>query len=87
MGSELDQGSDLDHGSEQDDPLERLVRDIRKSVRESRHMWASLPQIHCNINQKVQLATLGNEEKCWNGSHVARLHIFLFAFIISNIKI
>lgn len=65
-------GSDLDLVNEQDDPLDRLVRDIRRSVRESRHTWALLPQAHCNIDQKIQLSTYDNEEKCWNGTHLSK---------------
>lgn len=48
--------------------LERLIRDIKQKVKETRQFWNYLPIQYCN-NDKIA-PTSASEEPCWNGTHL-----------------
>ncbi|EEB14597.1 Glypican-6 precursor, putative [Pediculus humanus corporis] len=49
--------------------LEKLIRDIRQKVKDSKSFWSYLPYHLCN-NEKF--AVVMNDDPCWNGSAVGR---------------
>lgn len=50
--------------------LERLVKDIRARVKETRQFWARLPYQTCNADPFITTTKLN--ETCWNGQAVGR---------------
>lgn len=47
--------------------LEKLVKDIRQRVRDSRQFWVYLPYKLCNDGLVVPPS---NTKECWNGTHI-----------------
>ena len=47
--------------------LEKLVKEIRQRVRDSRQFWVYLPYRMCNDGLVVPPS---NTKECWNGTHV-----------------
>lgn len=47
--------------------LEKLVKEIRQRIRDSRQFWVYLPYMLCNEGLVVPPS---NTKKCWNGTHV-----------------
>lgn len=54
--------------------LEKLIKDIRKIVKESKKFWSNLPYQICNNEDFAE--GLSKSEECWNGTAVARYIIF-----------
>lgn len=52
------------------EPLDRLVKDIRQRVKDSKRFWSNLPYMLCN-NEEVA-ASPSSDGNCWNGHTVDR---------------
>ena len=50
--------------------LDKLVKDIRQKVKDSKKFWSNLPYQVCN-NDEVA-APASNSDNCWNGKNVDR---------------
>lgn len=59
-----------DNDDHQEPPLDRLIRDIRAKVRDSKKFWSNLPYQICN-NDEIA-ASPSNEVNCWNGNKIDR---------------
>lgn len=46
--------------------MDKLIKDIRKNVRESKKFWSNLPYQVCNLNEDLA-AQPNNDMQCWNG--------------------
>lgn len=51
-------------------PLDKLVKDIRTKVKDSKKFWSNLPYQICN-NDEVA-ASPSNDANCWNGNKIDR---------------
>lgn len=51
-------------------PLDKLVKDIRTKVKDSKKFWSNLPYQICN-NEEVA-ASPSNDMNCWNGNKIDR---------------
>lgn len=51
--------------------LDRLIRDIRKVVKDTKKFWWNLPYQVCNLNEDLSAAP-NNEAHCWNGQGVGQ---------------
>lgn len=58
---------DTDH---REPPLDRLIRDIRAKVKDSKKFWSNLPYQICN-NDEIAAAP-SNDVNCWNGKEIDR---------------
>lgn len=47
--------------------MDKLVKEIRQRVRDSKQFWVYLPYRLCNDGMMVQPT---NTKECWNGTHV-----------------
>lgn len=47
--------------------LDKLVKEIRQKIRDSKQFWVYLPYQLCNNGLVVPLS---NTKECWNGTHV-----------------
>lgn len=61
------QSEDEDNNRE---PIDRLVKDIRQRVKDSKRFWSNLPYMLCN-NEDVA-APPASDGNCWNGHTVDR---------------
>nr|XP_019558269.2 glypican-6 [Aedes albopictus]XP_019558270.2 glypican-6 [Aedes albopictus]XP_019558271.2 glypican-6 [Aedes albopictus]XP_029718982.1 glypican-6 [Aedes albopictus] len=52
------------------EPIDRLVKDIRQRVKDSKRFWSNLPYMLCS-NEEVA-ASPSSESNCWNGHTVDR---------------
>lgn len=52
------------------EPIDRLVKDIRQRVKDSKRFWSNLPYMLCN-NEEVA-APPSSDGSCWNGHTVDR---------------
>ncbi|XP_065075788.1 glypican-6 [Ochlerotatus camptorhynchus] len=52
------------------EPIDRLVKDIRQRVKDSKRFWSNLPYMLCN-NEEVA-ASPSSDGSCWNGHTVDR---------------
>ena len=59
--------------------MERLVQDIKRSVRENVDFFEELPEKVCS---KFANTNFVNEDNCWTGSGVGRCHVTLAATCI-----
>ncbi|XP_020287081.1 glypican-6 [Pseudomyrmex gracilis] len=64
LNFDQDTSEDRETGTQQ---LEKLVKDIRQRVRDSRQFWVYLPYKLCNDGLVVPPS---NTKECWNGTHV-----------------
>ncbi|XP_039448819.1 glypican-6 [Culex pipiens pallens] len=56
------------------EPIDKLVKDIRQRVKDSKRFWSNLPYMLCN-NEEVA-APPASDGNCWNGNTVDRyLHV------------
>lgn len=58
------------NGKQHGSSLEKLIRDIRHIVKESKRFWSHLPYQICN-NEDIAEGP-SKEEDCWNGTTVAK---------------
>lgn len=58
------------NSKQQSTSLEKLIRDIRHVVKESKRIWSHLPYQICNSEEMADAPS--NEENCWNGTAIAR---------------
>jgi glypican 4 (K-glypican) len=49
--------------------LDKLVKEIRQKVKDTRKFWSNLPYTACNNDD---FASAGNSDSCWNGQSVNR---------------
>ncbi|CAK9833996.1 Gpc6, partial [Anthophora retusa] len=69
--------------------LDKLVKETRQRVRDSRQFWVYLPYKLCNDGLVVPAS---NTKECWNGTHVderptiARDQIFALTTITNRLK-
>lgn len=52
------------------EPIDKLVKDIRQRVKDSKRFWSNLPYMLCN-NEEVA-APPASDGNCWNGNTVDR---------------
>uniref|UniRef100_A0A182IVS7 Glypican n=1 Tax=Anopheles atroparvus TaxID=41427 RepID=A0A182IVS7_ANOAO len=64
------QTADQDDQENQEPMLDRLVKDIRQKVRDSKRFWAQLPYMLCNNEEIAEQPP--NDASCWNGTAVDR---------------
>lgn len=50
-------------------PLDKLVKEIRQKVKDTKKFWSNLPYTACNNDD---FAPAGNNDNCWNGQVVNR---------------
>lgn len=65
-----------DNDDHQEPALDRLIRDIRAKVRDSKKFWSNLPYQICN-NEEIA-ASPSNDVNCWNGNKIDRYVFCLF---------
>lgn len=51
--------------------MDKLVKDIRQKVKDSKKFWSNLPFQICN-HEDFSVTTVGVEGNCWNGNTVDR---------------
>lgn len=59
-----------DNDDNKEPPLDRLVKDIRAKVKDSKKFWSNLPYQICN-NDEIA-ASPSNDMNCWNGNKIDR---------------
>lgn len=59
-----------DDTDQREPPLDRLIRDIRAKVKDSKKFWSNLPYQICN-NEEIA-ASPSNDVNCWNGKEIDR---------------
>lgn len=53
--------------------MDKLVKDIRQKVKDSKKFWSNLPfQICSQDDYAVQQYVDTNEDKCWNGTGIMK---------------
>lgn len=62
--------ADQDEQDNQEPMIDRLVKDIRQKVRDSKRFWAQLPYMLCNNEDIAEQDQ--NDASCWNGTAVNR---------------
>lgn len=67
-GSRGRNDDDMDDNKEA--PLDKLVKDIRTKIKDSKKFWSNLPYQICN-NEDVA-ASPSNDMNCWNGNRIDR---------------
>lgn len=69
--------SRMDYDVNMEPTLDKLIKDIRQRVRETKKMWSNLPLQVCN-HEEFNLASVAGgavttgQQKCWNGKTVVR---------------
>ena len=61
---------DDDNEDNKEPPLDKLVKDIRSKVKDSKKFWSNLPYQICN-NDEIA-ASPSNDLNCWNGNRIDR---------------
>lgn len=61
---------DDDNDDNKEPPLDKLVKDIRSKVKDSKKFWSNLPYQICN-NDEIA-ASPSNDLNCWNGNRIDR---------------
>lgn len=61
---------DDENDDNKEPPLDKLVKDIRTKVKDSKKFWSNLPYQICN-NDEVA-ASPSNDANCWNGNKIDR---------------
>lgn len=49
--------------------LDKLVKEIRQKVKDTKKFWSNLPYTACNNDD---FAPAGNSDNCWNGQSINR---------------
>lgn len=49
--------------------LDKLVKEIRQKVKDTKKFWSHLPYTACNNDE---FAAAGNSDNCWNGQSINR---------------
>lgn len=49
--------------------LDKLVKEIRQKVKDTKKFWSNLPYTACNSDE---FPTAGNSDSCWNGQTINR---------------
>ncbi|XP_052866854.1 glypican-6 [Anopheles cruzii] len=62
--------TEQDEQDNQEPMIDRLVKDIRQKVRDSKRFWAQLPYMLCS-NEEIAEQKI-NEDTCWNGTAIDR---------------
>lgn len=62
--------NDDDNDDNKEPPLDKLVKDIRTKVKDSKKFWSNLPYQICN-NDDIA-ASPSNDMNCWNGNKIDR---------------
>lgn len=62
--------NDDDNDDNKEPPLDKLVKDIRSKIKDSKKFWSNLPYQICN-NDDVS-ASPSNDLNCWNGNRIDR---------------
>ncbi|XP_049534060.1 glypican-4 isoform X2 [Anopheles darlingi] len=62
--------AEQDEQDNQEPMIDRLVKDIRQKVRDSKRFWAQLPYMLCNNEDIAEQDQ--NDASCWNGTAVDR---------------
>lgn len=62
--------NDDDMDDNKEPPLDKLVKDIRTKVKDSKKFWSNLPYQICN-NEEIA-ASPSNDLNCWNGKSIDR---------------
>ena len=72
-----DDDDDISREREREPGLDRLVKDIRQKVKDSKKFWSNLPYQLCNSEDVA--APPSNDGNCWNGHTVDRYDL---AFVL-----
>uniref|UniRef100_A0A182Y7F0 Glypican n=1 Tax=Anopheles stephensi TaxID=30069 RepID=A0A182Y7F0_ANOST len=64
------QANDQDEQDNQEPMIDRMVKDIRQKVSNSKRFWSQLPYMLCNNEDSAEQPT--SEASCWNGTAVDR---------------
>lgn len=59
-----------DNDDNKEPPLDKLVKDIRQKVKDTKKFWTNLPYQICNIDEFA--APSSSDANCWNGNTVDR---------------
>lgn len=62
--------NDDDDEDNKEPPLDKLVKDIRTKIKDSKKFWSNLPYQICN-NDEIA-ASPSNDMNCWNGKGIDR---------------
>lgn len=62
--------NDDDNDDNKEPPLDKLVKDIRTKIKDSKKFWSNLPYQICN-NDDIS-ASPSNDVNCWNGNKIDR---------------
>lgn len=62
--------NDDDNDDNKEPPLDKLVKDIRTKVKDSKKFWSNMPYQICN-NDDIA-ASPSNDLNCWNGNKIDR---------------
>ncbi|KAG8230058.1 hypothetical protein J437_LFUL009642 [Ladona fulva] len=81
-GRKGDRGGDRGGGSGGDPTLEKLAKDIRQKIKDTKSFWTNLPYQICNDESVA--ANPAQEETCWNGTSKARYEPDVTGHGISN---
>lgn len=65
--SDFDQYTTNEDGPATTAMLDKLVKEIRQKIKDSRQFWLYLPYQRCNEGLIVPPS---NTKECWNGTHV-----------------
>lgn len=76
-GSERNRGrankNRMDYDVNMEPIMDKLIKDIRQRVRETKKLWSNLPLQMCNLEEFSLPPTQGGaEQKCWNGKSVVK---------------
>lgn len=61
--------NDDDNEDNKEPPLDKLVKDIRTKVKDSKKFWSNLPYQICN-NEDIDASS--SNDNCWNGNKIDR---------------
>lgn len=76
--------SETDHNGDSNDvpTLDKLVKDIREKVKDTKQFWSHLPYQICNDDHVA--ASPAKDDSCWNGAMKARYELQITGDGISN---
>lgn len=61
----------MDYEVSSEPTLDKLIKDIRQRVRETKKLWSNLPLQMCN-HEEFAISSTSALQKCWNGKTVVR---------------
>lgn len=62
----------MDYDINMEPTLDKLIKDIRQRVRETKKLWSNLPLQVCNHEEFNLGSAATAQQKCWNGKAVVR---------------